>query len=87
MANVKSARKRARRSERRTQVNGARRNRIRTYVKKVEAALAVDDGAAARQTLAEAEPELMRGASKGVLHRNTAARTVSRLAARVKSLG
>lgn len=87
MANVKSARKRVRRSERRTQVNGARRNRIRTYVKKVEAALAADDGAAARQALAEAEPELMRGVSKGVLHRNTAARTVSRLAARVKSLG
>lgn len=87
MANVKSARKRVRRSERRTQVNGARRNRIRTYVKKVEAALAADDGAAARQALAAAEPELMRGVSKGVLHRNTAARTVSRLAARVKSLG
>lgn len=87
MANVKSARKRVRRSERRTQVNGARRNRIRTYVKKVEAALAADDGAAARRALAEAEPELMRGVSKGVLHRNTAARTVSRLAARVKSLG
>lgn len=87
MANVKSARKRVRRSERRTQVNGARRNRIRTYVKKVEAALAADDGAAARQALAEAEPELMRGVSRGVLHRNTAARTVSRLAARVKSLG
>ena len=87
MANIKSAKKRARRTVARTEINGARRSRIRTYVKKVESAIAGKDQAAASAALKEAEPEFMRGVTKGLLHRNTAARKISRLAARVKTIG
>ena len=86
MANIKSAKKRMRRTARRTDINGARRSRIRTYVKKVESAIAGNDKKAAEQALKEAQPELMRGATKGILHRNTASRKVSRLAARIKAI-
>ncbi len=87
MANIKSAKKRARRNARRTVINGARRSRVRTYVKKVEAALAGNEKPAAEEALRAAQPELMRGVTRGLLHRNTAARTISRLNARIKALG
>ena len=86
MANIKSAKKRTRRNARRADINGARRSRARTHVKKVEAALADNDKAASEEALKAAQPELMRGVTKGILHRNTASRTVSRLHARVKAL-
>jgi small subunit ribosomal protein S20 len=87
MANSPSSRKRARQIERRTDVNKARRSRIRTYIRKVEAAIIGGDAGAAATALREAQPEIMRGVSRGVLHKNTARRKVSRLAARVKALG
>lgn len=87
MANIKSAKKRTRRNARRADINGARRGRVRTYVKKVEAALADNDREAAEAALKEAQPELMRGVGKGILHRNTAARKIARLNARLKALG
>ena len=86
MANTPSAKKAARKIARRTVVNGARRSRMRTYLRKVEEALASGSQDAARAALKAAEPEIMRAAQKGVLHKNTASRKVSRLAARVKAL-
>jgi small subunit ribosomal protein S20 len=86
MANTSSAKKAARVAARRTVVNRNRIGRVRTYVRKVEEALAANDKAAATAALKAAEPELMRAASKGVVHKNTASRKVSRLAARVKAL-
>lgn len=86
MAHHSSAKKRIRQTERRTAVNRARVSRIRTQVKKVETALAGGDKEAAAQALKAAEPELMRGVQRGVVHKNTAARKVSRLAARLKAL-
>jgi small subunit ribosomal protein S20 len=86
MANSPSSRKRARQIERRTAINKARRSRIRTFIRKVEEALASGDGSAAGAALRAAQPEIMRGVSRGVLHKNTASRKVSRLASRVKSL-
>ncbi len=84
MAHIKSAKKRIRQIERRTQVNRARVSRIRTFVKKVELAIAGGDKNAAEVALRVAQPELMRGVTKGVVHKNTAARKMSRLAARIK---
>lgn len=86
MANTPQAEKRIRRNERRAAVNKARVSRIRTFVKKVEASLAAGDAAAAAEALKAAQPEMMRGVSKGVLHKNTVARKISRLASRVKAL-
>lgn len=86
MAHHKSAKKRIRQTERRTEVNRARVSRIRTFVKKVELAIAGGDSAAAQAALKEAQPELMKGAQAGVLHKNTASRKVSRLVARVKDM-
>ncbi|ARC90117.1 30S ribosomal protein S20 [Rhodovulum sp. MB263] len=86
MANSPQAKKRARQNERRYAVNKARRSRIRTFLRKVEEAIASGDQAAAATALREAQPELMRGVTKGVLHKNTASRKMSRLAARVKAL-
>jgi small subunit ribosomal protein S20 len=86
MAHHKSAKKRIRQTERRTEVNRARVSRIRTFVKKVELAIAGGDSTAAQAALKEAQPELMKGAQAGVLHKNTAARKVSRLVARVKDM-
>ncbi|HTS92495.1 MAG TPA: 30S ribosomal protein S20 [Stellaceae bacterium] len=86
MANIKSAEKRARQTQRRTLVNRVRLSRIRTVVKKVETAIASGDKEAARAAFAEAQPQLQSGVNKGVLHRNTVARKLSRLSARIKAL-
>lgn len=86
MAHHKSALKRIRQTAVRTQVNASRVNRIRTFLKKVELALQGGDQAAAAEALRLAQPELMRGVTKGVVQKNTAARKISRLAARVKAL-
>jgi small subunit ribosomal protein S20 len=87
MANTPQSAKRARQSEKRFAVNKARRSRIRTYLRKVEEAIASGDKAAAETALRAAQPELMRGVTKGVMHKNTASRKMSRLSSRVKSLG
>ncbi len=86
MAQHTSALKRIRRDTRQTLLNHSRISRIRTYIKKVEVAIASGDQAAAKTALITAQPEIMRGVTKGVLHRNTAARKVSRLNARVAKL-
>ena len=86
MANTPQARKRIRRNQRRTLINGNRLGRIRTFVKKVEAALASGDKAAAAEALKAAQPELARGVARGVVHKNTASRKLSRLTKRVASL-
>ena len=86
MANHKSAKKRIIRNANRALINGARVSRIRTFVKKVDAAIAAGDADAAREALRAAQPELQRGVSRGVLHKNTVSRNISRLAARVKAL-
>ena len=87
MANTPQSKKRARQNARRFAVNKTRRSRIRTYLRKVEEAIASGDQAAAADALRAAQPELMRGVTKGVIHKNTAARKVSRLSARVKAIG
>ncbi len=87
MAHTKSAKKRIRQNERRRRINRSRISRIRTFVKKVEAAIASGDREAAAAALRAAQPEVMRGVTKGVLHRNTAARKISRLARRINALG
>ncbi|SLN63287.1 30S ribosomal protein S20 [Roseisalinus antarcticus] len=87
MANSPQAKKRARQNERRNAVNKARRSRIRTELRKVEEAIASGNQEAAAAALKAAQPELMRGVTKGVFHKNTAARKMSRLSSRVKSLG
>lgn len=87
MANTPQAEKRIRRNERRAAVNKARLSRIRTQVKKVESAIAAGDKAAAAAALQVAQPELMRGVAKGVIHKNTASRKISRLNKRVVALG
>ena len=86
MANTPQAKKRIRRNERRAEINGARVSRIRTFVKKVELALATGDKDAAATALLAAQPEMMRGVSKGVLHKNTVSRKISRLTKRVAAL-
>lgn len=87
MANTPQSKKRARQSERRQDVNKARRSRIRTFLRAVEEAIASGDQAAAAAALKAAQPELMRGVTKGVVHKNTASRKMSRLASRVKAIG
>ncbi len=87
MANTKSAKKAARQAERRTEVNKSRRSRLRTYVRKVEEAIAAGEKEAAAVALREAQPEIQRSASKGIIHKNTAARKISRLSRRIKALG
>lgn len=86
MANTPQAKKRARQNEARFAVNKARRSRIRTYLRKVEEAIASGDKEAAAAALRAAQPELMRGVTKGVFHKNTAARKMSRLTSRVKAI-
>ena len=86
MANTRSAKKMVRKIERRTEVNKARRSRVRTFVRKVEEAIASGDKTAAAEAFKAAQPELMRAVTKGVMHKNTSARKVSRLAARVKAM-
>jgi small subunit ribosomal protein S20 len=87
MANSAQAKKRARQNEARFAINKMRRSRIRTHLRAVEEAIASGDKDASVAALKAAQPELMRGVTKGVYHKNTAARKMSRLAARVKSLG
>jgi small subunit ribosomal protein S20 len=87
MANTTSAKKATRKIERRTAVNKSRRSRMRVYVRKVEEAIASGDAAVAKDALRQAEPEMMRAAQKGVVHKNTASRKVSRLAHRIAKLG
>jgi small subunit ribosomal protein S20 len=86
MANTPQSKKRARQVERRTEINKARRSRIRTFLRKVEEAIASGDQAAAAEALRAAQPELARGVTKGVMHKNTVARKMSRLSARVKAI-
>ncbi|WP_445680553.1 30S ribosomal protein S20 [Radicibacter daui] len=86
MANTKSAKKRIRQIEARTEINGARRSRIRTFIKKVEVAIAAGDKTAAQEAFKAAQPEMQRGVSKGLLHINTVARKLSRLSARIKAI-
>ncbi|NRG16509.1 30S ribosomal protein S20 [Rhizobiales bacterium] len=87
MANTPSAKKAARKIARRTAINKTRRSRVRTFLRSVEEAIASGDQAKANEALKAAQPELMRAASNGVVHKNTAARKVSRLNARIKALG
>lgn len=87
MAHHKSAKKRIRQTGRRTDVNRKRISRIRTFVKKFELAAASGDKGAAQAALREAMPEMQRGVRRGVVHRNTVARKISRMSAKVKSLG
>jgi small subunit ribosomal protein S20 len=86
MANTASARKRNRQTVKRTMRNAARKSRMRTFVKKVEAALASGDKQAAVAALRVAQPEMQRASGKGVIHKNTVARKLSRLSARIKAL-
>jgi small subunit ribosomal protein S20 len=87
MANTKSAKKAARKIARRTIVNKSRRSRLRNYVRKVEEAIAAGDRNQALAVMKEAEPQIMRAAQNGVLHKNSASRKVSRLVARIAKLG
>jgi len=86
MANNPGARKAIRKIARRTEVNTARRSRVRTFVRKFEEAVTKGDASVAKAAFIEAQSELMRAVSKGVVHKNTGARKVSRLAARLKKL-
>lgn len=86
MANTPQARKRIRRNDRRADINKARVSRIRTFVKKVESAIESGGKDAAAIALQAMQPELMRGVSKGILHKNTVARKISRLTKRVNAL-
>lgn len=86
MANTSSAKKAARKIARRTATNKNRRSRVRTFIRKVEEALTAGDKTAAEAAFLVAQPELMRAANKGVMHKNTASRKVSRLAHRLKTL-
>lgn len=86
MANHQSAKKRIRQTARRTAVNRNRIGRIRTFVRKVEAAIEIGDKEAANTAFREAQPEIHRGVSKGVLHKSTAARRLSRLSRRIRAL-
>ena len=86
MANTRSAKKMVRKIARRTEVNKARRSRVRAYVRKVEEAIASGDKTAAQAALKVAQPELMRAVTKGVMHKNTSSRKVSRLSKRVGAM-
>jgi len=86
MANTPQARKRIRRNEKRAEINGARMSRIRSFVKKVETAIAGGDKSVAADALKAAQPELARGVARGVIHKNTASRKLSRLSKRVAAL-
>ncbi len=87
MANTPQAKKRIRRNANRAAINGARVSRIRTFIKAVEAALEAGNSTDARDALNKAQPELMRGVARGVIHKNTASRKFSRLTKRVSALG
>jgi len=86
MANTKSAKKAIRKIARKTAVNKNRRTRMRTFIRQVEEAIAAGDQSQAQAALVAAQPEIMRSAQKGILHKNSASRKISRLSARVKAL-
>jgi small subunit ribosomal protein S20 len=86
MANTKTAKRAVREIARRTEINKARKSRVRTFIRRVNDAVAAGDAESAREELRNAEPEIMRGAQKGVMHKNVASRTISRLSARVRKL-
>ncbi len=86
MADHASAKKRIRRNARRAVINGARRSRMRTFIKKVELAITAGDAQQAGDALRAAQPEIHRSVAKGILHKNTAARKISRLTARIKAI-
>jgi small subunit ribosomal protein S20 len=86
MANHASAKTRIRRNARRATINGARRSRIRTFIKKIELAISSGDAKQADEALKAAQPEIQRGVAKGILHKNTAARKLSRLSSRIKAI-
>lgn len=86
MANTPQARKRVRQAAKRTEINKARKSRVRTHIRKVEEAIASGDADQAAVAFTAAKPEIMRGANKGVIHKNAASRKVSRLAKRVKTM-
>ena len=86
MPNIASAKKRARTSAKRQAINHSRKTRIRGFLRKVEEAIALGDVKAAQEALKAAEPEIMRGGTKGVVHKNTGSRKVSRLSKRVAKL-
>ena len=86
MANSPQAKKRARTAERRTEINKNRRTRIKTFIRRVEEAIASGDQSVAAEALKNAQPEIMRGVTKGIWHKSTASRKVSRLAKRVKAM-
>lgn len=87
MANTRSAKKMVRKIATRTAVNTARRSRMRTYIRRVEEAIAAGDQEKATAAFREAQPEIMRAAGKGLIHKNTSARKVSRLSKRIKAMG
>jgi small subunit ribosomal protein S20 len=86
MANTPSAKKRIRNTLRKTDINKSRRSRIKTFIRKVEDALESKDAKAAMESLKAAQPEIMRGVTKGIFHKNTASRKISRLSSRVKAI-
>jgi len=86
MANTASAKKMVRKIARRTAINKSRRSRVRTFIKKVDVAVAAGDSGQAREALVKAESEMMRAVTKGIFHKNTASRKISRMSARVKAL-
>ena len=86
MANTPSAKKRIRKTLRKTDINKSRRSRIKTFVRKVEDALESKDAKAAMESLKAAQPEIMRGVTKGIFHKNTASRKISRLSSRIKAI-
>lgn len=87
MPNTRSAKKMVRKIERRTVINKNRRSRMRTFIRKLEEAIASGDKAAAQTAFKVAEPEIMRAVHKGILHKNTGSRKVSRLSAQVQKMG
>ncbi|MCF6329229.1 MAG: 30S ribosomal protein S20 [Henriciella sp.] len=87
MANTRSAKKMVRKIAQRTEVNMARRSRMRTFIRKVETAIDAGDKKSAAEALKAAQPEIMRAAQKGIMHKNTSARKMSRLSARIKAMG
>ncbi|MGJ8527280.1 30S ribosomal protein S20 [Maritalea sp.] len=86
MANTPSAKKAVRKIERRTEVNKTRRSRMRTFIRKVEEAISAGNGDEAKTALQAAQPEIMRAAQKGIVHKNNASRKISRLSNRIKAL-
>jgi len=86
MANTPSAKKRIRTTLRKTDINKSRRSRIKTFIRKVEDAIESKDAKSAVDSLKAAQPEIMRGVTKGIFHKNTASRKISRLSSRIKAI-